>query len=117
MARSRVCPGCATDLAAVAPVREPHYGLLLEFCPRCGRAMAARRESPGRAARLAMLRVVAAATLVIKIVVLALLMSAVVEGAIAATLKLEYRQLDPLAVLTTGRVDALREMIREWDWQ
>ena len=42
MRPSHCCPGCGADLARTPTIREPHYGLHVAKCPRCGR-VAARR--------------------------------------------------------------------------
>lgn len=73
MAIAHVCVKCGWDLARVRPQREPHYGLNLVRCPRCG-AASVRRQHPIRAAwrkfrrfdfamTLVFLRLVAVATL------------------------------------------------------
>ncbi len=37
MSIAHVCSECGCDLARTRPVRDPHYGLPLVSCPRCGR--------------------------------------------------------------------------------
>jgi hypothetical protein len=45
MAISHLCTNCGSDLARIRARREPHYGLPLVVCPRCG-ASAVRRRHP-----------------------------------------------------------------------
>lgn len=45
MSIAHVCSECGCDLARTRPVRDPHYGLPLVSCPRCGR-IAVRQRHP-----------------------------------------------------------------------
>lgn len=117
MARSRVCPACGEDLASIGPVREPRYGLLVVFCPRCGRPTAPRRDTPGRLARGVGLLALAVAALAFKTMIMSGSVCLIVLCAIGATLTLEDNLLDPVTVATTGRADRLAAIARDWDWQ
>jgi len=61
MAIAHVCLQCGWDLAHVHPCREPHYGLAMVQCPRCGHRVV-RAPHPLRQVVKRLLRFDAAAT-------------------------------------------------------
>lgn len=44
MARTRICRACGVDTCRCVPFREPHYGLMVVACGRCGHVSPTRKE-------------------------------------------------------------------------